>query len=122
MPVTERTKLEMMAGAKALAAARGVNVTISPEYMDAVFNTQKRMACIRAWEKEGIITIEKRQEIKAPDMIGVRTMPVTWTIIHVGKHEFEDRDAESKGIFPSELLLANVALCIEATSGDNNGL
>lgn len=114
MPFTEQTKQEMIAGARAVAAANGLHVTITPDYMEAVFNTQKRMAAIRAWEKEGVIAIEKRQTVATQQPGWPYQRFVTWTVVHVGPHEFEDRDAEMKGIFPSELLLAQVALCLAA--------
>ena len=111
MPITERTRLEMQAGARAIANTRGV--TLAPDYFDAVLRTADRHAQLMLWEAEGRLRIEKKMDWAPYGTIN----PVNqrWIEIHIGKLIFDTRETEQDmGSFPSELLIAKIALALEA--------
>jgi len=110
MPITERTRLEMEAGAKAVAAQHGK--MLPADYMEAVLRTADRHAQLKAWEAEGRIRVEK---MAARDPNTGYTM-MRWIEIKIGsKLCFDTRETEhDMGSFPSELLIAQIALALEA--------
>jgi succinyl-CoA synthetase beta subunit len=118
--LSEKTRLEMEAGAKALATQSGS--ALPPGYMDAIVRTHERHAQLRRWETSGKIRVEHTKRYKSG---GVRykynddTLAETWhTMIHVlterGGPTFTDIDAEQSGAFPSEVLIANIALYLQS--------
>lgn len=111
MPLTDKTIAEMKAGAEALAAQRGE--TLPPGYMEAMVRTQERHRLLKVWEKEGKIIIERvsRPYKAAPDNIAMLT---SYNLIHCGDQTFDDVEAEGRGAYPSEVLIANLALAIGA--------
>lgn len=106
MPISEKTLAEMEAGALALAKSRG-ETELSPGYLEAIVRTQMRYNCMRAWEKEGKITIE-------PVILDNTRRAAAYKLIHCGDVTFDDRDAESRGAYPSEVLIANIALALSS--------
>lgn len=112
MPITEQTRLEMQAGAKAVANTRGI--TLAPDYFDAVLRTADRHAQLMAWEAEGRLRIAKR--VLYPPLDTGSTGSTRWIEIQIGtKLKFDTRETEKDmGAFPSELLIAQIALALEA--------
>lgn len=102
--ITERTRQEMEAGARALSKGNAL-----PEgYMDAIMRTADRMAQLEQWAKDGRVVIDKTVRYYG-------SMRQRQTIIHVGtKLTFHDEFAEANGSFPSELMIAKIALALEA--------
>ena len=112
MPITAQTRLEMEAGALALAKQHGQN-SLSEGYMDAVIRTHERHLQLKSWEAAGRIRIERRlDQDKMRELHGVACH---FTIVHSGSSlRFSDRDAEAMGGWPSELFMAQIALALEA--------
>ena len=112
MPITAQTRLEMEAGALALAKQHGQN-SLSEGYMDAVIRTHERHLQLKSWEAAGRIRIERRLDhIKMQALKGVSCH---FTIVHIGSFlHFDDRNAEALGGWPSELFMAQIALALEA--------
>lgn len=121
MPISDRTLAEMEAGAKAVGKARNATNELPSEYMAHLVNTQRRAAQLRAWEKEGFITIEIKSSykiLKYPS--GQEThQPIHRRVVNCGDSVFEDPLlTEQAGGWPSEELTANVALAV--MSGEHN--
>lgn len=112
MPISEQTKLEMEAGALQLAKVLG-KVELPPGYMEQVYATQMRHRQLKEWEKEGHITIEwvGRRDTK-------NERAAHHVMVHCGEHSFNDIPAEEAGAFPSEVLIANIALALAAGQGN----
>ena len=112
MPLSDKTLAEMEAGALALANQRGES-TLPAGYMEAMVRTQERHRLLKNWEKEGKIIIERviRPHRVNPEAIQMIT---PYNLVHVGDVTFDDVDAESRGAYPSEVLIANIALCLGA--------
>ena len=105
MPITAQTRLEMEAGALALAKQRGQN-SLPEGYMDAVIRTHERHLQLKSWEAAGRIRIERKLD---------HIKPCHYTIVHIGSSlHFDDRNAEAVGGWPSELFMAQIALALEA--------
>lgn len=103
MALIQKTIDEMTAGAKELARQRGES-ELPPGYMEAIIRTQQRRKLLTSWEKQGKITIER----------------VVYNRIHIGSLSFDDIDAEKVGGYPSEVLIANIALALDAGQGKNS--
>lgn len=119
MDMAEKTRLEIEAGAKQLAIVNGTPLT--PGYMEAVLRTQQRDAQLRRW------IIEKKVRVNEPTRYmqgGVRYKrepgykEATDVTIHVlpdkGGPTFTDTEALKNGGYPSELLIANIALYLQS--------
>lgn len=121
MDMAEKTRLEIEAGARQLAIVNGTPLT--PGYMEAVLRTQQRDAQLRRW------IVEKKIRIQEPTRFmsgGVRykreQMPgekeTADVVIHVlpdkGGPTFTDTEALKTGGYPSEVLIANIALYLQS--------
>lgn len=109
MPITEQTRREMEAGARAVAnISRSV---LPPDYLEAVLRTADRHAQLMAWEAQGRLRIEKKT-----DWALYGTVTQRWIEISIGsKITYDTRETEQDmGSFPSELLIAKIALALEA--------
>jgi hypothetical protein len=119
MPLSDKTLAEMEAGALALANQHGENalppgyMEAMTGYMEAMIRRQERHRLLKAWEKEGKITVERvmRPTRVNPEAIQMMT---SYNLIHCGDVIFDDVDAESRGAYPSEVLIANIALAISS--------
>jgi hypothetical protein len=114
MPLSEQTLAELDAGVRQLAKNAGAE--LPPEYMERVVATQARMAQLKRWEREGAITVEWSMRVSTSN----KESAIKRTFIHVGPHTFNDIPAEEAGCFPSEVLIANIALALAAGEGHNN--
>jgi len=106
--------MEMAAGAQAVANQSGK--VLPADYMDAILRTADRHAQLKAWEAEGRIHIEKRVSYPPYDAAETGGLTVRWIEIRIGsKLKFDTRETEQDmGSFPSELLIARIALALEA--------
>lgn len=118
--ISDRTRAEMEAGALAVAKAAGKN-SLPPGYMEALLKTQDRHKLFRQWEREGKIHVN-RVATHSPYIDPSDGMPpVQWrTVVRVLSRTrkeyatFTDEIAEAAGGFPSEVLIANIALALSA--------
>jgi len=111
--LSERTKAEMRAGAAALAEQQGR--PLDPDYLERCLRTQQRMKALRDWEAKGLVTIEQTTSYDMP-----RNM-TNYKIIHHVKNgpSFTDHElAHYSGDYPSEVLIANIALALSALGVD----
>lgn len=120
--MSERTRLEMAAGAQALAAKN--DAVLPPDYMEAIIRTHQRNAQLRQWERNGKVRIEDSKRFRSgsvryqrSDDDPLRKEP--WErMYHVlpekGGPTFTDLPAERDGTSPSEVLIANIALALQA--------
>lgn len=116
--ISDRTLAEMTEGARMNKVHAGDVTKITPEYMETIIRTQQRAAQIKAWEKSGHIRVEYAFRRNTGD----KTEPLQSTIVHVklkggGETQFEDIEAQKNGAWPSEVLVANIALAIMANQG-----
>lgn len=121
MPISDRTLAEMEAGARAVGKARNATNELPTEYMAQLVNTQRRAAQLRAWDKEGFITIEIATSTKyLTGPSGLQTTQLIHRrVVHCGDSKFSDEIiTEQLGGWPSEELTANVALAV--MSGEHN--
>jgi hypothetical protein len=110
MPLSEKTLAEMEAGALALAKQRGES-ELPPGYMEAMIRVQERHRLLKVWVEAEQITIEC--VIPPSHDPGMRLRPgQAYNIIHCGALTFDDISAEEHGMYPSELLIANLSLAI----------
>ena len=118
--LSQKTLDEMRAGAEQLARHANKN-GVDEDYMAAMIRTQQRAAWLKTLEQEGKITIfrsiRKHTSIKVVD--GKLDMQVT--IVKVGDEEFDDPNGELVGAWPSEVLVARVALALTAGQGKDKG-
>jgi hypothetical protein len=122
MPLSEKTLAEMQAGASALAQHQGrqFHGPIDAQVlMEGLKSVQERMAAIKKWEREGVITIEHRSDPNY-EQHGLKH-----TVIHHvtnGPSLAETPEALLCGGYPSELLTAQIAMAIVGCAkGDDNG-
>lgn len=110
MPITEQTRREMEAGAKAIANTSGYK--LPADYVDVVLRTADRHAQLMLWEAEGRIRIEKMTGVDP----ATGCVEARWLEIRIGsKITYDTRETEQDmGSFPSELLIAKIALALEA--------
>lgn len=81
--------------------------------MEAVLNTQQRYLQLKQWERDGVIEIEMQTRYHT----NAKDEPARSTLIRVGEHTFSDPIGEERGQWPSELLMAQVALAVMAGQG-----
>lgn len=112
--LSARTIAEMKAGAETLAAHAGKN-GIDPEYMEAMIRTQQRASWLKALEKDGKIRIERM--ISPQHLNTDRHIPAT-TVVHIGTETFDDVNAELTGSWPSEVLVARIAMALSSGQAD----
>lgn len=113
MALSAKTLAEMRAGALALAAHANKD-GIDPAYMDAMIKTQQRAAFLRSLAQERKITIEKTPRPRSND----KTYgPPEQIVVYVGGEMFTDEIALMSGSWPSEALVAQVALAVAAGVG-----
>lgn len=119
MDVSEKTRLEMEAGAKQLAIVNGKD--LSPDYLAAVIRTQERDAQLRRWIVSGKIKIEEPTRYQQgtvrykrepgdrdPNEVTIHVLP------KAGGPKFTDTEAVKSGGYPSEVLIANIALYLQS--------
>lgn len=116
MPLSQRTIDEMKAGMAQAAAHGGGAVTA--EYMDAMIRTGMRAKWLRDREKEGKLKIVKVQRGNT----SAKKEGDNWVYeVHMGKgptlQVFLDDNACLMGAWPTEILMANVALALGAGIG-----
>ena len=104
MALSEKTILEMEAGARAVAKYNSDD-PMSVEQMENTLKIAHRYAQYQKWEREGRIST---YTLRGDDR------PQRFRQIHYGSLVFTDRDAEEHGSFPSELLIAQIALALTA--------
>lgn len=119
MDVSEKTRLEMEAGAKQLAVVNGVD--LSPDYLAAVLRTQERDAQLRRWIVDRKVRVEEPSRHQQGnvryrnDPLEARVKEVTITVLpDRGGPSFTDTAALKSGGYPSEVLIANIALALQA--------
>lgn len=112
--LSEKTIAEMRAGAASVAAHSNIH-GVDEDYMAAMIRTQERAAWLKSLERAGKVKIErilrKHTSIKVVD--GMLDYHVT--IVRVGDEAFDDPNGELVGAWPSEVLVARVALALGAT-------
>lgn len=119
MDLSEKTRLEMEAGAKQLAIVNGT--PLSPDYLAAVVRTQQRDAQLRRWIVEKKVKVEEPTRHQQGNVryyndpaLGL-VKEVTITVLpHKGGPTFTDAEALKSGGYPSEVLIANIALALQA--------
>lgn len=119
MPLSEQTIAEMRAGAASVAAHASKD-GLDPAYMDAMIRTQQRAKWLRTQEASGKIRTERQTRantnVKDTDPRGVKF--ISHTVVFVGTVMFTDEAAEETGGFPSEVLVAQIAMALAAGVGD----
>jgi hypothetical protein len=107
--LSEKTLAEMKAGAEQVAIHAN-KTGVDPEYMEAMIRTQQRAAWLKKREAEGKIEIVRT--CRPNPGIDKHVAPVT--IVKVGDELFDDPNGELVGAWPSEVLVARVALALGA--------
>jgi hypothetical protein len=80
--------------------------------MEAIIRTHERHLQLKSWEADGRIRIVRMLD-EAKTI--ARGLAVHYTVVRIGsKLEFDDRNAEAQGGWPSELFMAQIALALEA--------
>lgn len=109
----------MEAGARQLAVVNGTN--LSPDYMEAVLRTQQRDAQLRRWITEKKVRIDEPTKYMQGGVRYKRDNPtpektdVTITVLpEKGGPKFTDTEALKTGGYPSEVLIANIALYLQS--------
>lgn len=120
MALSQRTIDEMKAGMTQVAKNGGVG-ELEPGYMDAMIRTGIRAKWLRDREKEGKLRIERvlRRHTNVRHDYEGRAPEYTTFVVHVGKELFTDDNACLTGCWPSEVLLAQVALALGAGVGES---
>lgn len=116
MPLSEKTLDEMRAGALEVAKNAGAGF-VDPAYMEAMIRTQQRAQFLKSLEQEGKIRIERVLRPHTSDIEKRHGYNGQKTLVWVGQHSFEDPSGELTGAWPSEVLVANVALALAAGEG-----
>lgn len=111
MALSQKTIEEMRAGAATVAAHASTN-GIDPAYMEAMIRTQQRAAWLKDQQKAGFCAVVNINRHNTNDKTHA-----TYTVVKVGDEVFDDVNAELTGGWPSEVLLARVALAISAGQG-----
>jgi hypothetical protein len=111
MPLSDRTLAEMKAGAEKVAENNGTE--LDPGWLDRIVTIQDRMRVLRFWENKGIVRMERVTVPREDDATGPINRVVR-RIVWVGPKSFTDEVAELNGCWPSELLIAEVTLAIDA--------
>ena len=111
--VSARTLAEMEAGARALALAQGRDPDTT-DLLGRIKSVADRHAAMQRWEKSGLLTIERTSETN------YQSNRLEHRTLHHVKNgpTFEDTpEALMYGGYPSELLVAQIALAIQACAG-----
>lgn len=113
--LSEKTRLEMEAGAKALAVNNGIDEALAPEYMAAIIRTQQRMRQLQIWENDRKVEIEYTSHMNV-GRDGMQHRAYVHVLDANGRRwtAFDDALAERCGGWPSEVLMANIALALQA--------
>lgn len=116
--LSEKTIAEMKAGARCLAEQLTAG-HVDPDYMAAMIRTQERAKCLRELERDGKIIIEQvtRRHTNVNKVQGGDGV-LTYHVIRVGKLEFRDEIGEMTGAWPSEVLVAQIVLALQAGQGE----
>lgn len=111
MPLRDKTLAEMQAGARVLEE-KFQGAKLEADYMLAVERTGHRSKALAEWERQGYVTIEIQTRTN-PDRVPLLTHT---KVVHVrgGPSFTEDPEILAAGGFPSELLIARLALAIQA--------
>lgn len=113
--LSDKTKAEMAEGARQAAGFSAAHLT--PEYIEAVIRTQARLKQLKEWEKLGYVQIVHTRRYTSEND---QDNP-TYKSIHCAGMTFMDIDAEKHGAFPSEVLIANIALAIKCGAATPEG-
>lgn len=111
--LSERTIAEMRAGAETLAKHANKS-GVSEDYMQAMIRTQQRAAWLKTLEQEGRIRIERCIRPHTAIKVLEGKLDYTVTLVRVGDETFDDPNGELVGAWPSEVLVARVALALGA--------
>lgn len=107
--LSEKTIAEMRTGAAQLA--RHANKSgVDETYMDAMIRTQQRAAWLKRLEQEGKVKIERVLRRHTC----VKDLDYNVTVVRVGDETFDDPNGELVGAWPSEVLVARVAMALGA--------
>lgn len=123
MALSNRTLAEMRAGAEQIAANAGREFDGDMEKLLAnLTNVAERSDAIKRWEREGLLTIETRLswDHRAEDTNAGRTKAILHHITN-GPTLEESAEALAFGGYPSELLVAQIALAIASCRGKETG-
>lgn len=115
MAINARTLAEMEAGARALAQAQGRDADVS-DLLYRVRTVAERHEALKRWERKGLIRIERTSETN------LKSNQLEHRTLHHVKDgpTFEDSpEALTYGGYPSELLVAQIALAIAAVGGEH---
>jgi hypothetical protein len=113
MVLSEKTQAEMEAGALALAKKQGQD-TLPSGYMDALLRTQSRAALLHLWERKGLLQVETVISYAYEPVTNAPHKIVTMLYHVKNGPTFDDAQAALAGAAPSELLIANIALALQA--------
>jgi hypothetical protein len=112
MPLSDKTLAEIEAGTKQVKRNANESDTLPEGYMDAMIRTHERNRLLRMWENDGKITVEYTKRYTSQKQAEGEQFH---TVVHVkGGGSFTDLMAERVGGFPSEVLIAQLALCLRA--------
>lgn len=108
--ISAKTLAEMQAGAEALAVKSGLDA-LPAGYMAAMERTHERHRLMRKWEDNGLLTVENTKRYTSD-----KNDENFWHhLYHVkGGDTFTDIPAEKSGASPSEVLVAAIALNLQA--------
>lgn len=118
MPLSQQTIDEMKAGMRQVAEHAGKD-GVDPEYMAALIRTGIRANWLKTLERENKITITRVPRRDTGNKDCGRGEDVY--VVHVGDNQFEDINGQMTGQWPSEVLVAQVALALAAGEGDKIG-
>lgn len=111
--LSDKTLEEMRAGAASVAAAAGAS-GIDPDYFAALTRTQIRAKWLKDLEKEGKLRIDRKIRIHTSDKMSATASITVW----IGEEPFSDPVGEITGVWPSEVLTAQIALALQAGVGE----
>lgn len=112
--LSQKTIDEMRAGAEQLARHANKN-GVDETYMEAMIRTQQRAVWLKALEREGKIKIERIVRPHSSIRVAGGQLDYPVTLVMVGAETFDDPNGELVGSWPSEVLVARVALALGAT-------
>lgn len=112
------TLAEMAEGAAQVRRNSGVDGALPPGYLDVIMKTQQRMMTLKQWERQNRVEIEYATRFRTGD----KEEPFRATLVHVNmpdgtKATFQDLHAQETGGWPSEYLIAQIALALMANEG-----
>lgn len=121
MPLPAHVLAEMAAGAEALAKHQGLRFDTAG--MARLEDVADRHAALQRWEREGVLRMDNRLEFveKTPGGEAKARLHIQHTILVTGEVIEEDAQTISHGGYPSELLIARIALALQACAGKEVG-